>query len=64
MKIKPILKGLETVANCIVVAGAAKAIYNKFSSSDDDDDEEDEIDEDDEDGEDERKTYHPHCLNP
>lgn len=47
MKIKPILKGLETVANCIVVAGAAKAIYNKFSSSDDDDDEEDEIDEDD-----------------
>nr|WP_286084544.1 hypothetical protein [Bacteroides intestinalis] len=54
MKIKPILKGLETVANCIVVAGAAKAIYNKFSSSDDDDDddEEDEIDEDDEDGED------------
>lgn len=45
MKIKPILKGLETVANCIVVAGAAKAIYNKFSSSDDDD--EDETDEDD-----------------
>ena len=52
MKIKPILKGLETVANCIVVAGAAKAIYNKFSSSDDDDDKENEIDEDDEDGED------------
>lgn len=49
MKIKPILKGLETIANCIVVAGAAKAIFNKCSSSDDDDDEEDEIDEDDED---------------
>lgn len=44
MKIKPILKGLETVANCIVVAGAVKAIYNKFSSSDDEDDE-DETDE-------------------
>lgn len=54
MKIKPILKAVETAANVIIVAGAAKAIYNKFSSSDDDDDddEEDEIDEDDEDGED------------
>lgn len=48
MKIKPILKGLETIANCIVVAGAAKAIYNKFSSSSDDEDDEweDETDED------------------
>lgn len=52
MKIKPILKAVETAANVIIVAGAAKALYNKFSSSDDDDDEEDEIDEDDEDGED------------
>lgn len=52
MKIKPILKAVETAANVIIVAGAAKAIYNKFSSSDDDDDEDDEIDEDDEDGED------------
>ena len=52
MKIKPILKAVETAANVIIVAGAAKAIYNQFSSSDDDDDEEDEIDEDDEDGED------------
>lgn len=51
MKIKPILKAVETAANVIIVAGAAKAIYNKFSSSDDED-EEDEIDEDDEDGED------------
>ena len=49
MKIKPILKGLETAANFIVVAGAAKAIYNKFSSSDDEDDEDEETDEDDED---------------
>lgn len=52
MKIKPILKAVETAANVIIVAGAAKAIYNKFSSSDDNDDEEDETDEDDEDGED------------
>lgn len=52
MKITPILKAVETAANVIIVAGAAKAIYNKFSSSDEDDDEEDEIDEDDEDGED------------
>ncbi len=52
MKIKPILKAVETAANVIIVSGAAKAIYNKFSSSDDDDDEDDEIDEDDEDGED------------
>ncbi len=52
MKIKPILKGLETAANICIVAASAKALYNKFSSSDDDDDEEDEIDEDDEDGED------------
>lgn len=48
MKIKPILKAVETAANVIIVAGAAKAIYNKFSSSDDEDDE-NEIDEDDED---------------
>lgn len=48
MKIKPILKVVETAANVIIVAGAAKAIYNKFSSSDDEDDE-DETDEDDED---------------
>lgn len=48
MKIKPILKAVETAANVIIVAGAAKAIYNKFSSSDDEDEEE-EIDEDDED---------------
>lgn len=47
MKIKPILKGLETAANICIVAASAKALYNKFSSSDDDDDEEDEIDEDD-----------------
>lgn len=46
MKIKPILKAVETAANVIIVAGAAKAIYNKFSSSDDEDDDEDEIDED------------------
>lgn len=49
MKIKPILKGLETVANCMVVAGAVKAIYDKFSSSDDDDDEEEDETEDEED---------------
>ena len=52
MKIKPILKGLETAANICIVTASAKALYNKFSSSDDDDVEEDEIDEDDEDGED------------
>ena len=58
MKLKPILKGLETAANICIVAASAKALYNKFSSTDDDDDndddddEEDEIDEDDEDGED------------
>ena len=49
MKIKPILKAVETAANVIIVAGAAKAIYNKFSSSDDEDDEDEETDEDDED---------------
>ena len=38
MKIKPILKVAQTAANLIIVAGAAKAIYNKFSSSDDEDD--------------------------
>lgn len=48
MKIKPILKAVETAANVIIVAGAAKAIYNKFSSSDDEDDE-DETDEDEDD---------------
>ncbi len=52
MKIKPILKGLETLANCIVVAGAAKAIYNKFSSSDDEDDEDETDEDDDEENED------------
>ena len=61
MKIKPILKAVETAANVIIVAGAAKAIYNKFSSSDDDDeDEDDEIDEDD-DEEDQWKAYLPDC---
>lgn len=49
MKIKPILKVAQTAANLIIVAGAAKAIYNKFSSSDDEDDEDEETDEDDED---------------
>lgn len=49
MKIKPILKAVETAANVIIVAGAAKAIYNKFSSSDEDEDDENETDEDDED---------------
>ena len=49
MKIKPILKAVETAANVIIVAGAAKAIYNKFSSSDEDEDEDEETDEDDED---------------
>lgn len=52
MKIKPILNGIETAANVLIVAVAIKAIYNKFSSSDDDDEEDDEINEDDEDGED------------
>ena len=50
MKIKPILKAAHTAANLIIVAGAAKAIYNKFSSSNnDEEDDEDETDEDDED---------------
>lgn len=49
MKIKPILQAVETAANVIIVAGAAKAIYNKFKSSDDDEDEDEETDEDDED---------------
>ncbi len=49
MKIKPILKAVETAANVIIVAGAANAIYNKFKSSEDDEDEDDETEEDDED---------------
>jgi len=49
MKIKPILQAVETAANVIIVAGAAKAIYNKFKSSDDDEDENDKPEEDDED---------------
>lgn len=46
MKIKPILKAVETAANVIIVAGAAKTIYNKFSSSDDENEEEDETEDD------------------
>ncbi|MDE6353551.1 MAG: hypothetical protein K2L56_00590 [Prevotella sp.] len=46
MKIKPILRTLEVVANAVIVGTAAKSIYNKFSSSDDDDEEDDEIKED------------------
>ena len=46
MKIKPILRTLEVVANAVIVGTAAKSIYNKFSSSDDDDEEDDEIEED------------------
>lgn len=49
MKIKPILQAVDTAANVIIVAGAAKAIYNKFKSSDDDEDENDKPEEDDED---------------
>lgn len=49
MKIKPILKTLEVLADAVIVGTAAKSIYNKFSSSDDDEEEDDEIDEDDED---------------
>ncbi len=49
MKIKPILQAVETAANVIIVAGATKAIYNKFKSSDDDEDENDKPEEDDED---------------
>ncbi len=49
MKIKPILQAVETAANVIIVAGAAKAIYNKFKSSDNEEDENEETEEDDED---------------
>ena len=52
MKIKPILKAVETAADVIIVAGAAKAIYNKFSSSDDHDEEDDEIENEDDEDED------------
>lgn len=48
MKIKPFLKAIEVAANVVIVGSAAKAIYNKFSSSSDDEDDEweDETDED------------------
>lgn len=52
MKLKPILNGLEVLANIAIVGTAAKSLYNKFSSSSEDDDDEDEDQTNDEDSED------------
>ena len=49
MKIKPILKTLEVVADAVIIGTAARSIYNKFSSSGNDEDDDEETDEDDED---------------
>lgn len=49
MKIKPILKTLEVVADAVIIGTAARSIYNKFSSSDNDEEDDEETDEDDED---------------
>ena len=33
MKFKPIINAVETAANVVIVAGAAKSVYDKFTSS-------------------------------
>lgn len=39
MKIKPLIRAIEVVANVVIVGSAAKSIYDKFKSSPDDEDE-------------------------
>lgn len=51
MNIKPFISAVEFAANVIILGSAAKAIYNKFSSSEDDGDEDQNDDDDNEDAE-------------
>jgi Na+/H+ antiporter NhaB len=46
MKIKPLIRAIEVAANVVIVGSAAKSIYDKFKSSNDDDEDEDWDDED------------------
>lgn len=41
MKIKPLIRAIEVAANVVIVGSAAKSIYDKFKSSNDDDEDED-----------------------
>ena len=60
MKFKPIIKAVEFAANAIVIGSAAKAIYERFRTPDEDanetDEDNDDLDQDNEDTDEEDQT--------